>query len=139
MDVSPLVSPVLGVSVAAFRGSELLVVRRAKPPFLGKWSLPGGRVEPGETLREAARRELLEETGLDVTLERFVDFNEIIEWNEEGGPAIHVVIAVFRGRVVGDPVADDDAADARFIAPDDLDTLETTPGLGPIVARAART
>jgi ADP-ribose pyrophosphatase YjhB (NUDIX family) len=132
--------PVLGVSVAAFRDDGgVLAVQRGKPPFHGIWSLPGGAVEPGESVREAARREVLEETGLEAEIGRLVDLHEVIARDPQGALLRHYVIAVFRATAKGVPRAGSDAAQARFLAPAELARLETTPGLLDIVARAAIT
>ena len=131
----PPARPVLGVSTAVFRDGRVLIVRRGQGAYRDLWSLPGGHVEFGEPLAVAAAREVLEETGLEVEITGFVDFLEILP-----GPAVsrHFVLAVFRGEArAGEPVAWDDAADARFEDPEALSKLPTTPGLADIVRRAA--
>lgn len=121
--------PCVGAVVKDATG-RILVVRRGRPPRMGLWSLPGGRVERGETDAEAVVREVLEETGLDVTVVRLLGTVEI--------PAADGDIHVVRDYecVVADPTrpADvlrpgDDAADARWVTPHDLRRLETSPGL----------
>jgi 8-oxo-dGTP diphosphatase len=104
-------APVAAVGVICLRGDQVLLIRRGQPPRLGEWSLPGGRVEPGETLRDAALRELSEETGVTAELGPLVDVVDGI-FPESGR---HYVLVDFAARWrSGEPVAGDDAADARF-------------------------
>lgn len=105
---------------------RLLLVRRANAPAQGLWSIPGGRVEAGESAHDAVLRELAEETGLHGKVQREVG---TVERAAPGGGTY--VIRDFLVRVDGAqmPVAGDDAADAAWFTPDDLDTLETSPGL----------
>lgn len=101
---------------------RLLLVRRGRPPALGHWSVPGGRIEPGENAAAAAVREVREETGLHVTV---------------GAVLITAVIADgayrvqdFEARVVGGELqAGDDASEVRWVTDDELDDLELSPGL----------
>lgn len=110
-DCPPMTAPVAAVGVICLRGDQVLLIRRGTPPRLGEWSLPGGRVEPGETLRDAALRELVEETGVEAELGPLVDVVDGI-FPESGR---HYVLVDFAARwQSGDPVAGDDAADARF-------------------------
>jgi 8-oxo-dGTP diphosphatase len=89
-------SPIVGVGAVIWRGPErLLLVRRGQPPRLNEWSLPGGRVEFGETLREALAREIAEETGLTVILEGLIDVVDLVERDETGGVTTHFVLADF--------------------------------------------
>ena len=106
-----MTAPVAAVGVICLRGDEVLLIRRGQPPRQGEWSLPGGRVEPGETLREAALRELREETGVEARLGPLVDVVDGI-FPASGR---HYVLIDFAARwQSGEPVAGDDAADARF-------------------------
>lgn len=115
----PMTAPVAAVGVICLRGDEVLLIRRGQPPRLGEWSLPGGRVEPGETLRQAARRELTEETGVTAELGPLIDVVDGI-FPESGR---HYVLIDFAAHwQSGEPVAGDDAADARFWP---LETIET--------------
>ena len=102
--------PVLpAVSVALQRGDQLLLVRRGRAPSAGYYAFPGGRVEAGETLEDAARRELAEETGLPVH-----DLSPLVLVRAEGD-AVDYDLQVFYGRhVEGEPVAADDAVEAAF-------------------------
>ena len=109
--------PILGVSCLLLCDDNALLIQRAKQPAKGLWSLPGGKVEWGETLETAARRELLEETALTVDDLKFGEFVEIIE------PTHHFVISVFVGRTNNQalPAAGDDAAAAKWYSPTELD------------------
>ncbi len=104
---------------------RLLMVRRGRPPGEGLWSVPGGRVEPGESDAEAVARELLEETGLIVSVG---DLAGVVE--RPGPDGVTFVIHDYAATAVGGVLrAGDDAADARWVAVPDLDDLPLTPGL----------
>ena len=101
--------PVPCVGVVCLRGPEVLLIRRGKQPRLGEWSIPGGRMEWGETVTAAALRELGEETGVEAELLGLI---EVLDHISEHG---HAVLIDFAARwVSGEPVAGDDAAEARF-------------------------
>ena len=109
-------------SVIVLKRDAVCLVRRDRPPMAGLWSFPGGRLEPGETPAEAARRELAEETGLSVGgLVPLGDFDP----TGEGAIALNVFAASWQG---GDPVAASDAADARLWPLQVLADLPMTPG-----------
>jgi 8-oxo-dGTP diphosphatase len=119
--------PYLGVSVAVWRDEEVLLVKRGRAPFAGYWSFPGGGVELGELLEEAARREVREETGLDIVVGRQIDRAEIIVRDRAGRIERHYVLIVFAAQAaVGEVRAGDDAAEARFVALSGLDGLNLT-------------
>jgi 8-oxo-dGTP diphosphatase len=128
--VLSLVKPVLGVSVAVWRGERVLLVQRGRPPLMDVWSFPGGRVEPGERLVDAAIRELAEETAVDAELAGLVDIVEIIMHGEAGQLSHHVVLALYAAAWrAGEPVAGDDARAAGFVTLDELARRQTTAGL----------
>ncbi len=118
--------PEVCVGVAAVHGDSILLIKRGRGVGTGSWSIPGGRVEFGETLEDAARRELFEETGL-----RAPEF-EALGHVERIGPEWHYVIYDFVWRLGSGPepqvTAGDDAADARWVC---LDELHDWPNLAP--------
>ena len=104
--------------MVCLRGDSVLLIRRGKPPREGQWSIPGGRIEPGETAAAAALRELKEETGVEAELFGLVDVVDYI------APERHYVLIDYAARwLSGEPVAGDDAADARFVPIDDVRDL----------------
>ncbi|MYB23633.1 MAG: NUDIX domain-containing protein [Acidimicrobiia bacterium] len=123
--------PEVCVGAVAVRDGSLLLVRRGHGPAAGEWSVPGGRVEWGETLAAAVVRETAEETGLDVLCEGFAD------WVERIGAGHHYVIADFWVSVLSDgpPTAGDDAAEARWVPLEELGGLDLTAGLGDFLVR----
>jgi 8-oxo-dGTP diphosphatase len=130
--------PILAVSVAVFRQGRVLVGRRARPPMAGRFSLPGGVVEVGETLAEAAARELFEEVGVECAI---VGFNRHVEpiIREGGRVRAHFVIASFVGRWTrGEARVSGETDAVAWIEPDACASLLTTPGLADIVASARR-
>ena len=125
-----LVRPTLGVSIALWKENELLLVQRGKPPFIGSWSFPGGRVEPGEKLEEATRRELEEETGLGVKKLYFVRPVEIIHYRETGFLSHHIVLMLFTARWNGDDaISSSDVSSMRWVKLNDMAELPVTEDL----------
>lgn len=108
--------PRIAVSVAARHPEtgKFLLVRRGRPPAMDLWAFPGGRLNFGETLQEAVARELREETGLTATGIRFHTLMELMDDGTRGDTRHHFILAVHRAEAEGDPVADDDAADAGW-------------------------
>ena len=119
--------PRVEVAVGAIvrRGDELLLVRRGREPAVGEWSVPGGRVEPGETLMEAVVREREEETGLRGVC------GPLVGWVERIGDDWHFVILDFEATVAGDaePLAGDDALEARWWPVGEVAKLDLVDGL----------
>ena len=117
--------PELCVGAVVVRDSSILLILRGNPPGEGLWSVPGGRVQRGESLAEAVRRELQEETGLDG------EVGEAVGWTELIGRRRHFVIVDYRVSVAPDatPVAGSDAADAAWVAFDDLGEWDLVDGL----------
>ena len=117
--------PVPAVGVVCFRGEEVLLIRRGTPPREGQWSLPGGRIEPGEPVRTAALRELREETSVEAELVDLVDVVDAIFENKAGDLITrhYVLIDYVAQWRSGTPKAGDDAADARFFHLSDLASM----------------
>jgi ADP-ribose pyrophosphatase YjhB (NUDIX family) len=131
--------PFLAVSAAIMRDGKVLVVRRARKPALGVYTVPGGVVEAGETLLDAVAREVREETGLEIEPVALAGHREVILRDEDGRVNRHFVILCFAARLLsGEIRLNEELDEARWIAPADLADLKTTEGLQEIVVAAAR-
>jgi 8-oxo-dGTP diphosphatase len=110
--------PVPTVGVICLRGDEVLLIKRGNPPRQGQWSLPGGRLEWGETTPVAALRELVEETGVRAELLGLVDVVDgLFTSRTTGETTRHYLMIDYAARwLSGEPVAGDDAAEARFVS-----------------------
>lgn len=117
--------PCVGALVHDDEG-HLLVVRRARPPGAGQWSVPGGRVEPDETDEQAVRREALEETGLHVTVGLRVG---TVQRPGPAGEVYDIRDYACSLAVATSPVAGDDATDVRWVGRQDLKSLDLVDGL----------
>lgn len=130
--------PFLAVSAAIFRDGKVLVVRRARKPALNLYTMPGGVVEAGETLAEAAIREVREETSLQIEVLALAGHREAVMRDAQGRVERHFVIMCFAARwVSGEPVLNEELDDARWLDPSEIAGLRTTDGLAEIVAAAA--
>lgn len=129
--------PELAVSAAIFRGGKVLVVQRAHPPAQGLWTLPGGRVEVGETLVDAVIREIAEETALTINVIGLAGYREIILPEAVGARGRHFVILPFAARWLSGEIAlNDELAEGRWMAVDAVRDLSTTEGLLEILRQA---
>jgi 8-oxo-dGTP diphosphatase len=127
--------PQLAVSGVIFRDGRVLLVRRAHLPGKGFYSLPGGRVEFGESLHTALHREVDEETGLRIEILGLAGWREVLPANGGG----HYLIMSFAARwTAGEPVLNDEHDDFKWIDPDRLGDLSVTGGLSEVIAGAKR-
>ena len=128
--------PQLAVSAAIFRDDNVLLVRRARSPAKGFYSLPGGRVEFGESLHAALHREVDEETGLGIEIAGLAGWREVLPSAGGGG---HYLIMSFAARWTANEVAlNDEHDDFRWLPPDRLSDLKLTGGLEDVIAAARR-
>jgi 8-oxo-dGTP diphosphatase len=129
--------PLLAASVAVLRDHHVLVAVRGRGLMAGRYSLPGGLVEPGETLAEAALRELREEVGVEAEIIAFLDHVEVIERDDDGRIRHHFVIAAHAARWLGgEPRPGAEAIDVRWVDEDQAAALPTTLGLAAVLRKA---
>jgi 8-oxo-dGTP diphosphatase len=129
--------PYLAVSAAIFRDDRVLIVRRARAPAQGLYTLPGGVVEIGESLRAAVIREVREETTLTIEPVALVGEREVIVQDANGKVERHFVILAFAARwIAGEVLLNEELAEAQWMQPSDLESLPTTEGLAGIIAAA---
>lgn len=116
--------PLVGVGAVIVNSGSVLLIKRGKAPLLGEWSIPGGMLELGETLREAAAREALEETGLQVRATELLGVFERIVPDDQKRTLYHYVLLDFVCEVLaGEVCAGCDAADARWFSRNELENL----------------
>lgn len=129
--------PLLGVGAVLFQDDKVLLIERGKEPLKGWWTLPGGLVETGERLECAVRREVMEETGLEVRPEASVAIFERIMPDIEGRTEFHYVIVDYLCECTGGRLAAaSDVAAARWVALDRLGSVKMAPGTPPVIERA---
>ena len=125
------------VSICVVRDGRALLAQRSLEPLRGLWSLPGGRIEWGETLHQAALRELAEETSVEAQIRLLLDSVDVIGRDPSGGVLHHYVLTTFGGVwLAGEARAGSDAAAVRWATSSDLDDLSMTPGTGQLIRRA---
>jgi len=128
--------PQLAVSGVIFRDGKVLLVRRARSPGRGFYSLPGGRVEFGESLHTALHREVDEETGLRIEILGLAGWREVLP---TGAGAGHYLIMSFAARWASrEPVLNDEHDDFKWLAPEEIGDLKVTGGLHEVIAAARK-
>jgi len=131
--------PIVGIGIVVIKEDSVLLVRRGKPPNVGAWTLPGGAQELGETTEQAGRRELLEETGLEVDTLHFAATVDNIRRDADGRIRFHYTIIDFAARwVSGEPVAATDVSEATWAKLDALDEYDLWSEAHRVIAIAHR-
>ena len=131
--------PLLGIGALIFEGGCILMAQRGKAPLMGQWSLPGGLVETGESLENAVRREVLEETGLEVKPLGVLEIFERIMRNAEGAAEYHYVLLDYICRVTGGTLcAGDDASRVQWVERRALKDLHITEGTLAVIEKGFR-
>ncbi len=131
--------PILAVGAIMVRDGCVLLARRGKPPGLGKWSVPGGAVNVGESLEAAARREVREECGVEVELTDTLEVIQRITRDDAQRVRFHYVIVDYVARwLSGEPRPSEEASEVRWVRPEDLDALDMTPGTADVIRRMLR-
>ena len=132
--------PICAVGVVVRKDDSVLLIQRGNPPRRGSWSLPGGAVELGELVREAARREVLEECGIEVDLGELIDAVDLTHKDDEGQLQFHYVVIDFAGRYASGTLhAASDVLDARWVAPGDLGAYDLPAKTQQVIDRAMKT
>jgi ADP-ribose pyrophosphatase YjhB (NUDIX family) len=124
------------VSAVIFRDGKILLVRRARSPAKGFYSLPGGRVEFGETLQAALHREIREETALEVDIAELAAWREVVP--SEAGRGHYVIMSFAARWSAGEVALNEEHDDSKWLAPDSLGDLKLTDGLTGVIQSARR-
>jgi 8-oxo-dGTP diphosphatase len=133
------VAPIPSVGAVVLKGHRVLLVRRAHEPSKGKWSIPGGVVELGETLQEAAQREVKEECGVQIEVGDIVEVRDAIVHDQAGRVRFHYVLIDVEARYrSGELAVGSDAEDARWVSEEELAVYDLTEGLLPVLQRCLR-
>jgi 8-oxo-dGTP diphosphatase len=129
--------PLVGVGGILMRRDRILMAQRGKEPLKGWWSLPGGAVEAGESLKDAICREMMEETGLAIHPVRVFEIFERIMRDAEGRPEYHYVLIDYICRITGgSPRPGDDVCAVEWVRRGDLPSLQITEGTLGVIERA---
>ena len=129
--------PIVGVGAVIVEDRRALVVRRATPPLKGEWSIPGGVLEVGETMRQGAAREALEETGLEVEVGEVLEVFDRILPDAAGRTEFHYVLIDFLcRRKAGEARAGGDVSEVRWVAESELATLKLAPPAEDVIRKA---
>ena len=130
--------PIAGVGVVVFRNEEVLLVKRKKAPYKGQWSIPGGKQRLGETVTQAARRELMEETGVEVNELTLIDVIDIMVPDEEGEILYHYIVVDYRAYwMSGECSPGDDALDVQWFNLSKLGSISLLNKTRKIIFKAA--
>lgn len=117
--------PIAAVGAALWRDDKVLLIQRSKPPLKGGWSIPGGKLELGETLRDGIKREILEETNLNVRIGPIIDVVDFIEKDDSGAIVSHYALVDFLAFwQSGEAKAGSDAAAVKWVTLDDLAEID---------------
>lgn len=128
--------PGIGVGIVIVKDDRVLVVQRGKEPGAGTWAFPGGRLELGETLAEAAVRETREETGLTVDPGKVIAVLDLIDRDEAGNVRFHYVLIDILAQPAGGTLRPgDDSVDVRWISADDVEELSMAPRMVDVIRR----
>jgi 8-oxo-dGTP diphosphatase len=120
----------VGVAVVIYRDRQVLMAKRGKEPSKGKWSIPGGKVELGETIDEAARREVLEECSVEIDMGNVIDAYDIIIRDDDGTVKYHFVDVYFTAKYKrGKARAQSDVDECRWFTPEEMAGLDMPPAL----------
>ena len=121
-------SPIASVAACVLRGGRILVAKRANPPSQGRWSVPGGVVELGETIQDAAKREINEECGIEIEAGEVFNVENLIVPDEKGLIQFHYVVAYLLARYVsGEARPASDALEVRWATQEELNNLDMNP------------
>ncbi len=120
--------PRVAVGAVVFKDKRVLLVRRGQPPAEDLWAIPGGSVEIGETLQEAAEREIQEETGIQIRAAKPIYTFDVIERDGSGRIRFHyVIVDLTADYISGEPSAGDDAVEARWVSAEEINRLAVSP------------
>lgn len=120
--------PLTGIGAVVFKDKAILLVKRKNPPYQDQWAIPGGKIEAGETLQQAAEREIMEETGISIKAGAPVYVFDLIERDATGQLRFHYVIVDLEAEYIGGEIhASDDALEAGWFTADELTSLNLNP------------